>query len=160
MALNFFSVGMMNAVWTYKHTLGLFHYGRFIQFFTGVLNIVFSVLLGTYWGLFGILFATFVARAFTSLWYDPYAVFKYGFEKSPFAYVKKIVKYLIVLAISAILCQLSFIIVKGSLVVQTLFKILLCSIVTNLVFIVAFYKAPEFKMLKTYIRRIIEKVFR
>lgn len=160
MALNFFSVGMMNAVWTYKHTLGLFHYGRFIQFFTGVLNIVFSVLLGTYWGLFGILFATFVARAFTSLWYDPYAVFKYGFEKSPFEYVKKIVKYLIVLAISAILCQLSFIIVKGSLVAQTLFKILLCSIVTNLVFIVAFYKAPEFKMLKTYIRRIIEKVFR
>lgn len=160
MALNFFSVGMMNAVWTYKHTLGLFHYGRFIQFFTGVLNIVFSVLLGTYWGLFGILFATFVARAFTSLWYDPYAVFKYGFEKSPFEYVKKIVKYLIVLAISAILCQLSFIIVKGSLVVQTLFKILLCSIVTNLVFIVAFYKASEFKMLKTYIRRIIEKVFR
>lgn len=52
MALNFFSVGMMNAVWTYKHTLGLFHYGRFVQIFTGILNVVFSVLLGTYWDLF------------------------------------------------------------------------------------------------------------
>ena len=59
MALNFFSVGMMNAIWTYKHTMGLFHYGRFIQIFTGLLNIVFSVVLGTCWGLFGILFATF-----------------------------------------------------------------------------------------------------
>ena len=26
-ALNFYTVGMMNAVWTYKHTLGLFKYG-------------------------------------------------------------------------------------------------------------------------------------
>lgn len=160
MALNFFTVGMMNAVWTYKHTLGLFHYGRFIQFFTGILNIVFSVLLGTYWGLFGILFATFVARAFTSLWYDPYAVFKYGFKKSPVAYVKKIVKYLIVLAIAAVLCQMSFVIVKGPLVVRTLLKILLCSIITNLVFFAAFYRTPDFDMLKAYIIRIWRKVLR
>ena len=159
MALNFFTVGMMNAVWTYKHTLGLFHYGRFIQFFTGILNIVFSVLLGTYWGLFGILFATFVARAFTSLWYDPYAVFKYGFEKSPVEYVKKIVKYLIVLAVAAVLCRFSFVIIRGSLIVQTLLKILLCSVVTNLVFIAAFFKTPEFDMLKAYFSRVSKKVF-
>ena len=159
MALNFFTVGMMNAVWTYKHTLGLFHYGRFIQFFTGALNIFFSVLLGTYWGLFGILFATFVARAFTSLWYDPYAVFKYGFEKSPIKYVKKIVKYLIVLAVAAVLCRFSFVIVEGSLIVQTLLKILLCSVVTNLVFIAAFFKTPEFDMLKAYFSRVSKKVF-
>lgn len=159
MALNFFTVGMMNAVWTYKHTLGLFHYGRFIQFFTGILNIFFSVLLGTYWGLFGILFATFVARAFTSLWYDPYAVFKYGFEKSPIKYVKKIVKYLIVLAVAAVLCRFSFVIVEGSLIVQTLQKILLCSVVTNLVFIAAFFKTPEFDMLKAYFSRVSKKVF-
>lgn len=48
MAANFFSVGMMNAVWTYKHTMGLFHYGRFLQFATGVLNIIFSIFLGKY----------------------------------------------------------------------------------------------------------------
>lgn len=160
MALNFFTVGMMNAVWTYKHTLGLFHYGRFIQFFTGILNIIFSVLLGTYWGLFGILFATFVARAFTSLWYDPYAVFRYGFEKSPFEYVKKIVKNLFVLAIAAVLCQLSFVIVRGSLVVQALLKILLCSVVANIVFAVAFCRTAEFEMLKGFMGQIINKLFR
>lgn len=160
MALNFFTVGMMNAVWTYKHTLGLFHYGRFIQFFTGILNIVFSVLLGTYWGLFGILFATFVARALTSLWYDPYAVFKYGFEKSPLAYAKKILTYLIVLAAAAALCQLSFLVIGGSHVVQTLLKILLCSVVTNLVFVAAFHKTKEFEMLKGYVGQVIHKLSR
>ena len=158
MALNFFSVGMMNAVWTYKHTLGLFHYGRFIQFFTGILNIFFSVLLGTYWGLFGILFATFVARALTSLWYDPYAVFKHGFEKSPTAYVKRTAKYIVVLLVAALLCQLSFSIIGGSLVSRKLLKILLCSVMTNLVFMVAFCRTAEFEMLKRFIRKIVAKL--
>lgn len=160
MALNFFAVGMMNAVWTYKHTLGLFHYGRFIQFFTGILNIFFSVLLGTYWGLFGILLATFVARAFTSLWYDPYAVFKYGFKKSPTVYVKRIGKYIVILLLAALLCRLSFYVIGGSLLTRTLLKILLCSVVTNLVFLIAFCRMPEFGMLKRFIEQIWLKLFR
>lgn len=160
MALNFFTVGMMNAVWTYKHTLGLFHYGRFIQIFTGILNIVFSVLLGTRWGLFGILFATFVARALTSLWYDPYAVFTRGFGKSPLLYLWKIAKYLVVLLVAAVLCQLAFTLVSGSHFVKTLVKILLCSMVVNCVFAAAFCRSPEFGMLKNIVGRVWNKVLR
>ena len=160
MALNFLSVGMMNAVWTYKHTLGLFHYGRFIQFFTGILNIVFSVLLGTYWGLFGILFATFIARLFTSLWYDPYAVFKYGFQKSLSIYAKKIAKYLVVLSVSAILCRISFLVVNGGILVRTLLKMVLCSLVSNAVFWIAFHRSEEFSMLRDVLKRVILKLSR
>lgn len=160
MAINFFSVGMMNAVWTYKHTLGLFHYGRFIQFFAGILNIVFSVLLGTKCGMPGILLATFVARCFTSLWYDPYVVFTYGFGKSPMLYAKRIAKYLIILLAAAGLCQLSFTLIGGSLIMRTLLKVVLCSVVTNGVFIIAFHRSPEFQKLKGYIGRICVKVFR
>lgn len=160
MALNFFSVGMMNAVWTYKHTLGLFRYGRFTQIFTGILNIVFSVLLGTRWGLFGILFATFVARAITNLWYDPYVVYTYGFGKSPVVYVKKLLKYLVVLMIAAMLCQVSFLAVPGPLLVRTILKMLLCSVITNLVFFAVFHRTEEFHILKGIVRRIIERVTR
>lgn len=158
MALNFFTVGMMNAIWTYKHTLGLFHYGRFIQIFTGILNIVFSVLLGSCWGLFGILFATFIARAMTNLWYDPYAVYTHGFGMSPVLYVKKLTKYIIVLLIAAGLCHLSFTLVGGSLLVKTLLKIVLCSVVTNTVFAMAFFRTSEFAMLKHFISRILSKL--
>lgn len=158
MALNFFSVGMMNAVWTYKHTLGLFRYGRFIQIFTGILNIVFSVLLGTRWGLFGILLATFAARAMTSLWYDPYAVYTHGFHKSPVLYVKKLAKYIIVLLIAAGLCQMSFALTGGSQLVKTLSKILLCSLVTNAVFLTAFCRSPEFSIMKEILGRLRDKI--
>lgn len=160
MALNFFTVGMMNAVWTYKHTLGLFHHGRFIQFFTGILNIAFSALLGTYWGLFGILFATFIARLFTSLWYDPYAVFKYGFHMPLCVYVRKLIYYMVVMTISAVLCQASFLLVGGDLVVRTLLKMLLCSIIANLTFWIFFRKTSEFSMFKNYLAQFGCKLFK
>lgn len=155
MALNFFSVGMMNAVWTYKHTLGLFHYGRFIQIFTGILNIVFSILLGAYFGVFGILLATFVARLCTSLWYDPYAVFRYGFHKSVSVYLKKLVKYLFVLTVAAILCQLVCYPIKGKLLLKTIVKMGGCSLIANGVFFISFYKTEEFRTLQKIISSVL-----
>lgn len=160
MALNFFTVGMMNAVWTYKHTLGLFRYGRFTQCITGVLNIAFSIVLGTHWGLFGILIATTAARFCTNLWYDPYTLFVHGFGKKPLLYLKKHLGFCVLLLIAAAACQLSFLVVRGPLIVRTLLKIVLCSLVTNGIFAIAFHKTPEFQQLKSYVYKIGAKLFR
>lgn len=154
LALNFYTVGMMNAVWTYKHTLGLFRYGRFLQIITGILNIIFSVILGRSWGLFGILFATFIARACTDLWYDPYAVFKHGFHKLSIQYLKKYLYFLIVLLVAAVACRFSMRLIFGSLVIRVLLEIIICSIVTNIVFFCAFCKTAEFSILKEVVTNI------
>ena len=66
-ALNYYTVGMQNTVWTYKNTMGLYKYGKFMVLVTGILNILLSILFGKRWGLFGILFATLVSRALTNL---------------------------------------------------------------------------------------------
>ena len=70
--------GMQNAVWTFKNTMGLFKFGRYILLVTAAINLVLSMVLGKKFGLFGILLATAIARGFTNTWYDPYAVYKYG----------------------------------------------------------------------------------
>lgn len=160
MAVNFYTVGMMNAVWTYKHTLGLFRHGRFLQFLTGILNITFSVLLGTWFGLFGILLATVFSRACTSLWFDPYAVYRHGFGKSPVEYLGIYLRYLAILLAAGLLCRLSFLIVGGSLLLRTLAKIVLCSLVTNLVFLAAFWRTPEFAKLKSISGQVLNKLLR
>lgn len=160
MAVNFYTVGMMNAVWTYKHTLGLFHHGRFLQILTGILNIVFSVWLGTYWGLFGILLATVLSRLFTSLWFDPYAVYTHGFVISPLAYLKRYVRYLLILLAAAALCHLSMSIISGSVVFRTIARIVMCSVVTNAVFVFCFHRTPEFRKLVDILLRLRNKVLR
>ena len=154
MALNFYASGVTNIIRTYKHTMGLFRHGRFIQVFTGIVNIILSVLWGKLWGLFGILAATLVARATTHLWCTPYVVYKYGFQKKVRHYWKTYAKYLLILLLAAAGCKLSFVLVTGSQPVQTLLKILLCSVVTNAVFTVALCRTKEFQKLKERIRQI------
>lgn len=148
LALNFYTVGMMNAVWTYKHTLGLFRYGRFLQIGTGILNIVFSVILGQKWGLFGILLATTMARGCTNLWYDPFVVMKHGFFLSPWTYLKRYVRNLVVLLIAGGICWFVFRFISGPVLTRTLLKIALCSLIANVVFFLAFCRTQEFKKLK------------
>lgn len=160
MALNFYTVGMMNAIWTYKHTLGLFRYGRFLQIITGILNIIFSVVLGKSLGLFGILFATFIARACTNLWYDPYAVYVHGFSKSPMLYLAKYIQYLVALGIAAGGCYIVLAPIHMPIFAQVIVKILLCSIICNIVFYIIFRKTPEFQKLKEIVKNVLSIVFR
>lgn len=160
MSINFYTVGMMNAIWTYKHTMGLFHYGRFLQILTGILNIVFSVILGQKWGLVGIWSATVLARMMTNLWYDPYAVYVYGFQKSPLQYFKKYAYYLIVLLVAACVCKLAVILIEAPLIISVILKIVICSVLTNTVFFLAFHKTEEFKKLKQVSYNVLSLIFK
>ena len=46
-------------------------------------------------------------------------------------------------------------IINGSLIIVVLGKIICCSLVCNLVFLMAFYKSREFNKLKDIVKRII-----
>lgn len=79
LAINFYMLGMQNAVWAYKNTMGLFKYGQYLLILTAVINLGLDFLLGYKWGMFGIYLASAISRLLTNTWYEPYAVFKYGF---------------------------------------------------------------------------------
>lgn len=158
LALNFFASGVTNILGTYKHTLGLFHYGRFIQVITGILNIILSVILGHVLGLFGIFAATVIARIATHLWYTPYVVYKYGFGIRVSEYWRDYFRYLGLVLVSAALCYFLFHFLSGALLAQTILKILLCSIVTNGVFFLGLHKTNEFTKIKQYLITIVQRV--
>lgn len=154
LAVNFYTVGMQNAVWTFKHTMGLFRYGRFLQFGTAVLNLFFSIVLGQLWGLFGILFATFLSRLFTNLWYDPYVICKHAFGKRPFDYLKKYILYLLILAIECLLCCFFTSLIHLPLIPTILLKVIIVSFICNAVFFALFHRSSEFQYLKKSANKI------
>ena len=155
LALNIYMVGMQNAVWTYKNTMGIFHYGRFMQFGTAILNIFFSILLGNILGVFGILFASAIARALTNTWYDPYCVYNYGFKTDPKKYFKKYLKYLIIILIDVTACYGICLFIDFNYLINVILKIIICSLVTNIFFILCFKSTPEY----SYIKRILLNIF-
>lgn len=155
LAVNFYMVGMQNAVWIYKDTMGLFKQGRFLLLVTGSINIVLSIVLGKYIGLFGILVATAISRVVTNTWYDPFVIYKYGFKKSPVSYFIRYIKFVIIigviLVINGFLCSL----VKGNILTVVIMKTIICTLVSNIIIIAIFYKTNEFKYILNIVKRII-----
>lgn len=159
-AINSFTIGMLQACYTYRSTLGLFRYGQYLLFLTGIINLVFDIALGRLWGIFGIYVATLIARVCTNLWYEPYAVYRYGLKKSPLLYFKRYFYYIIVILVSGGLSWLICNMCSFSVVGNVIAKLIICTVVPNTVFVLAFRKTEEFNYLKGSAGRIIRKLFR
>ena len=101
LVLNYYIYGMMNPIWTFRSTMGLFVHGRYRPLVSAIINIVVSILLVRLIGPVGVLIGTTVTRVTTNLWYDPYIVYKYGLKTSPWSYYLLWLKYLAIAAASA-----------------------------------------------------------
>ena len=135
------------AAYTYRVTNGLFVQSKYVPILTSVLNIVLSVVLGKMWGLFGILLATSIARIFTIGISDPLFVYKYVFNKKPFAYYGH---YLLYTAL-VLICYFAADFVVGFIALEGWLGFILSGIVFTLVFnglfVLFTFKTQPFKFL-------------
>ena len=108
--VNFFIVGMMSPVWAFRTTMGLFVYGRWRPVISAAMNFALSMWFAQFWGIEGVLIATAISRITTNLWFDPYIVYKKGWDASPKRYYFKFILYTLSLsaaiAVLTILCRL------------------------------------------------------
>ncbi len=86
-ALNFIIEGMLQSLWTFRTTMGLFTQGKYRPVFAAIINIFFAYILGRYMGLVGVLLGTTISRLCVNMWYDPYIIFKHGFNISAWKYL-------------------------------------------------------------------------
>ncbi len=157
-AVNFYMVGMQNAVWTYYDTQGLFRRGRYITLFTAAINIAASILLGKIWGLFGILLATAISRLVTNTWYSPYAVFRYGFGMSVKPYFVRYLLYAVILTVTGGACWFICSFVSFAPIINMVIKAVICSVIPNAVFFLLFFRSDEFAMLRSFVIKALGKV--
>lgn len=158
LAVNFYIVGMQNAVYAYKNTMGLFRYGQYLLLLTAAINLVLDIILGETMGIFGIYLATAIARITTNTWYEPYAVFRYGLKVSPLYYLKKYLEYIGVLVIAGGICYLLCCLCQFPIAVNVIVKFLICSIVPNFIFYICYRKTEEGKYLIGTAKRIIMRL--
>lgn len=160
LAINFYTIGMLHASYTYKSTLGLFKYGQYILFFTGIINLILDVVLGRAWGVFGIYVATLLARLCTNLWYEPYAVYRYGLGKNPLLYLVRYCIFTVILLFVGGVCYLLCSMCNFTVGLNILMKCMICTVVPNGLFVVCFFKTAEFKYLCERARTVVIKIFR
>ena len=158
-ALNFYIMGMQSTVWTFKNTLGLFRPGRYLLILTAMINLLCSIWWGNLWGLLGIYLATAASRLLTNVWYEPYAVFKYGFREKVWSYYKSYGEYAAILVVTAAVCYFVCREIQLTALANVLLKFLICCIVPNLIFFLCFRNRDEFQYFKNLLLRIARKVF-
>lgn len=156
-AINFFVAGYMNTLWVFRSTLGLFKQGKYRPILVAVLNIFLSILLGKVWGVFGVLFATFLSRAAVNLWYDPLILHKYGFQTSckPFyiCYLKRV--FMLATVLIAVLTIRSVVFSSGVTVMRFAVMTIITAIVPNAVFWLVYRHCDEYAYFRTIVRNAI-----
>lgn len=149
------------AAYTYRVTCGLFVQSKYVPLFTSLLNIGLSIWWGMKWGLFGILFATSIARIFTVGISDPVLVFKYIFHKNPVKYYLKYAYYLLLTI--AIYFATDYVVQLITLEswLGFIIKLLIYTLVYNFLFILVNSNSEEFncvyKTTTNYIKNILRK---
>lgn len=157
LAINFYMIGMQQAVYTFKNTLGLFKYGQYILIFTAAINLGLDIVLGIKWGIFGIYLATAIARLLTNTWYEPYAVYKHGLHQNPILYLGRYIGYLIVLVVAAIASLVICNLCDFGIVANVFAKLIICSVIPNVIFVIAFWRTEEFQYLFDFLKRFLRK---
>lgn len=157
-AVNYYTECLLNASTMYRNTFGIFRQGQFMNLITGVLNIIFSIVLGMQWGVFGILFATFISRIVSVLWYYPYTVFKYGFHESARMYYIKQTVYFAILIATYEICDFIGSLVDGEFVINFIVNLILAILIPNVVFFLTFCKNDNFKSLYKRLKNVLLSV--
>lgn len=160
LALNLYVDGMRYANYTFRNTMGLFRRGRLVPLISSITNIILSIILVKYIGIFGVLFATFITRVLILTVYDPYILHRYKFNTSPKRFYITYVYYLILLIMdivlcNAIICNIDYIGVWGFIAKGTVI-----AIITIAIFVICTYNIKEYNQLLMRIKNMLDKKIR
>ena len=141
-------VGGVNfPVYMYQTTLGMYDKMKYPYLASGILNVVLSIILGLKWGTFGVFLATIVSRLCTSEAFGGYYVYKNGLELSPWRYVGKYVCSLVILGVNTLLTKYVAMQITVDGVMGFLIKMAVCTVVSNSIFFLVFFRTRAFKRL-------------
>ena len=157
-SLNIYIAGMLYAPFNYRQTMGLFVYGKWRPVISAVINIVVSILLGSWLGLKGVLAGTAIARLTTNAWFDPYIVYKKGFGERPWEYFLRYALYFLLFAASVVIGMgISQITLLGGLA-DILLHCVLCGMVLSAMYALLLFRTPSFAYLLAAARSMLKGV--
>lgn len=161
LCINFYLLGMRQATLVFRESMGLFRYDTYKSIVEAVLNLIVSIGLGMHFGAIGVFLGTTVSMVLTSLWIEPYVLYKRCLKEPVGQYFFLLFKYALVTGgiwwVQTVLCGS----ITGHPLVVCISRVLVCGVVTNAVYWILYRKTKEFifvwekgkNLLKKYVRR-------
>lgn len=147
LCLNFYLTGMRQPVLAFHDSMGVFWYDRYKSLAEALINLTASIVLGKYWGTFGIFMGTLISTVTTSLWVEPFVVYKYRLNMSAKGYFRR---YGLYAAVTFLLWWgIDFLCghISGGLWKVCILRLLVCGCGVNLVYLLLYHRTREFRLL-------------
>ena len=158
LCINFFINGMRKSVLIFKESMGLFWYDRYKALAEAVLNLGISIVLVKNFGVWGVFAGTFCSTVLTSVWVEPYILYKYRFHRPVKEYFKTYAEYLLMMVAAWSLTEGSCQFIRGGILAQLFLRGLVCLGVPNLLLWLIFRRTEKWKRLSGLLKRIGKKV--
>ena len=158
LCINFFVNGTRKAVLIFKESMGLFWYDRYKAIAEAVLNLGISILLVTHFGVVGVFAGTFCSTVLTSVWVEPYIIYRYRFQKPVREYFGRYSLYLIVMALAWVVTEFCCQMFNGSAVFNLFYRLLVCLIIPNGLLYLFYRKTKEYQEVLLLAKSVIRKL--
>lgn len=136
---------------------GLFWYGKFRPLAMAIINLGVSIYLVTQVGTIGVVIGTCVSKLATFVWYDPYIVYKHALKEGLKQYFIKYVMQWGLLAALAAICYYLFRWMALPGLLGFVVGALLVTVVVNGVFVLLYFRTPEFSYIKAAAGKVLGK---
>ena len=98
-SVNLYIFCIMQPVRTFREATGLYQKIKACIASCAIMNVILSYILGMFFGLSGIIFASLLSVLMTTFWFEPMYLYRHVFNKSLISYFKDIIKNFIYLII-------------------------------------------------------------
>lgn len=159
LCINFFINGTRKAVIIFKESTGAFWYDRYKAVVEAVLNLVISIVLVLKFGIFGVFAGTFFSTVLTSVWVEPYILFKYRFGQSPVHFFLRYAWNVVVMMMAWLITDSFCNIFSAGAVVTLLLRLVICAVVPNIFLWSIYRKTEEWQKVYQLIKRIVGRVW-
>ena len=158
LCINFFINGTRRAVLIFKESMGLFWYDRYKAVAEAALNLGISIVLVTHFGVVGVFVGTFFSTALTSVWVEPYVIYKYRLKKPISTFFIKYGVYLAVMAFAWWITELICRLFTGGPFVSLIYRGIICVTVPNLLLWVVYRKTENWKKMEGLLHHVLRKI--
>lgn len=151
---NYYIYGVLNPICVYRDSTGIFKEAKNISIVLAILNLVLSILLGKFYGMMGILGATFISKLLTNFWYQPYILFRDIFKSKPSQFFYDQLKNLIILFIAYVISYKFILIFNISGILLIVVSFIVSVIISFILVLVAYINDDNFKKLLSRLLKI------
>lgn len=155
--LNFFITGLRQATLVFRDSLGIFWFDRYKSIANAILNLGISILLAQQFGAVGVFGGTLISALLTSVWVEPWVLYRHSLKCSVASYFLKFFFYFGVVAVAGVgthfLCNM----VDGGPWKLLLVRLMFCLVVPNVILLVFYCRTSEFRFLLEKVKSLKNK---